>query len=336
MLDAWRNRTRDWLARGEKLLPLPEQEFAGWALSRIAKSAVGDVHGSPPATICGEEGAGKTSLVRQALRQVTRAGRRKIILAEATEWVCWLKRADADGIPGLSAKQADVVICENLHRLDDPSADGDRLASWLDTARRERIAAVFTADGMPARIRDLSQRLRNRLRGGILSTIRPLSQQSQQRLAEFWISQGVISPAASSPTIDPALTTAGRLQAWLAGELSESTATNEADHPDAGVISLELVAELVASDFQVPVEQLCSGDRAKGMHTPRQVAMALARELTNQSLTKIGRHFGGRSHTSVVRSCTRLQELLPDAPSLRQQVQQLRVKLRRQMSAECG
>lgn len=336
MLEVWLNRTREWLSPAEKLLPLPEQEFAGWALARLTRSSETAPHPWMATTICGDSGSGKSSLIRQALRQTPGAGRRKIVVADAVEWSRWITETSEFGLPAIGPGKIDVMVCENLDQLENPQSDGDRLASLLDQARQERIPVIVTSDGLPSQIELLSPRLLNRLQGGLLVGIRPLGEESQQRLLQLWSTQGLVSPVWLNRAINPLISTAGQLlqTATHPVHLSTHSVTAAVEAPEN--LSLELVAEMVAQDFQVPVADLCSGTRMQSLKIPRGVAMSLARELTGYPLTTIGRHFGCRSHTSVVRSCSRLQQLLPEAPSLRQQIQQLRANLRRQLSAECG
>lgn len=323
MWDDWSVRTREWLSRGEKLLALPEQEFAGWTLDRAIRSPL---TGWLVATICGEEGSGKSALVRQALRRSADIGKRTIV-ADADEWLARLSDETpfAERFP--IAGRTSVIVWENLHRIGERD---DGLATLLDLARQERIPVIVTCTGLPSQIGNLSSRLVNRLHGGIVAGIRPLSEESQRRLTEFWISQGIVEPLAGGRLINPPVTTAGQLRAALSTRSRTGTAELQ------GEVLLDLVAELVAKDFAVPVAELCSGTRTQGLKIPRGVAMSLSRELTNYPLATIGRYFGGRSHTSVVRSCSRLQQLLPEVPSLRQQVQELRAKLRRKLSRDCG
>lgn len=332
MLEAWLKRTRDWLSAAEQLLLLPEQEFAGWAIARSIRSSVAVSSPQMVTTICGETGSGKSSLLRQALRPIPGTTRRKILVAESVEWAHWLTETAERGPTVLNWETFDLLVCENLQRVADPHGDGERLASWLDQAREHRIPVIITATCLPSQIDRLSPRLVNRLQGGLLAGIRPLGTESQQRLWQHWCTQRAMAPAPRNLEFDPFVTTAGQLRHKAAQQSERSSKSM----PDTDIVSLELVAEAVARDFQVPVSDLCSGSRLQSLKIPRGVAMSLARELTRYPLKTISRHFGCRSHTSVVRSCSRLQQLLPEAPSLRQQVQELRAKLRCQMSAECG
>jgi chromosomal replication initiator protein len=65
----------------------------------------------------------------------------------------------------------------------------------------------------------------------------------------------------------------------------------------------------VAEYFKIRVADLLSKRRNRSIARPRQVAMALARELTNHSLPEIGDAFGGRDHTTVMHACERIRAL---------------------------
>ncbi len=94
-------------------------------------------------------------------------------------------------------------------------------------------------------------------------------------------------------------------------------------------MSLAVIAKEVATTFQVPLEELRSSSRLQALRIPRQCAMFLAREEAGLSLAAIGQFFGSRTHTSVAHSCRRLQELIVESPTLREQVQRLRDHLRK-------
>lgn len=289
-------------------------------------------------TICGETGSGKSALIRHTLRHSPQFGRRKFVIADATEWSLWWNEVAETGHSPFHAKSGlvELLVCENLQRLHDPLENGDRLAGLLDHARHEQVAVIVTAEYLPSQIPDLSPRLLNRLHGGLLTSIRPLSRESQIRLWNHWSTQPCHATVPKKSMFNSLMTTAGELrQLW---ETSIKSPGRSSSHPtlERDIVSLDALAELVALEFQVSITELRSGSRAHGLKVPRGVAMTLARELTQQPLTCISRYFGCRSHTSVTRSCSRLQQLLPDAPSLRQQIAQLRAKLCRKLSADCG
>ena len=75
------------------------------------------------------------------------------------------------------------------------------------------------------------------------------------------------------------------------------------------LVTIDNIQKTVAEYFKIRVADLLSKRRNRSVARPRQVAMALARELTNHSLPEIGDAFGGRDHTTVLHACARIREL---------------------------
>ena len=77
----------------------------------------------------------------------------------------------------------------------------------------------------------------------------------------------------------------------------------------AKLVTIENIQKTVADYYKVRVADLLSKRRSRSVARPRQVAMALAKELTSHSLPEIGDAFGGRDHTTVLHACKRIKEL---------------------------
>ena len=77
----------------------------------------------------------------------------------------------------------------------------------------------------------------------------------------------------------------------------------------ARLVTIENIQKTVADYYKVRVADLLSKRRSRSVARPRQVAMALAKELTSHSLPEIGDAFGGRDHTTVMHACKRIKEL---------------------------
>jgi chromosomal replication initiator protein len=77
----------------------------------------------------------------------------------------------------------------------------------------------------------------------------------------------------------------------------------------ARLVTIENIQKTVADYYKVRLSDLLSPRRSRSIARPRQVAMALAKELTNHSLPEIGAAFGGRDHTTVLHACKRIKEL---------------------------
>lgn len=75
------------------------------------------------------------------------------------------------------------------------------------------------------------------------------------------------------------------------------------------IVSIENIQKTVADFYKIKVSDMFSKKRTRNLARPRQIAMALAKELTNQSLPEIGESFGGRDHTTVIHACRKVAEL---------------------------
>ena len=122
----------------------------------------------------------------------------------------------------------------------------------------------------------------------------------------------------------PALIDIPLLQQWMSEELP------------AEIISLDSIVAVVASEFGIEPAELRSRSRHQSLIVPRQCAMFLARELTQRPLEFIGQYFGERTHTTVSHCLSRLKELLPHAPTLRQQVQRLQKRIAELRREDCA
>jgi chromosomal replication initiator protein len=79
------------------------------------------------------------------------------------------------------------------------------------------------------------------------------------------------------------------------------------------LVTLDNIQKTVAEYYKVKVADILSKRRSRSIARPRQMAMALAKELTNHSLPEIGDHFGGRDHTTVIHACRKVKELVLEA-----------------------
>ena len=93
-------------------------------------------------------------------------------------------------------------------------------------------------------------------------------------------------------------------------------------------ITIPLIQEECASYFKIRLEDFKSKKRTRSIAFPRQIAMYLARELTDASLPQIGDEFGGRDHTTVLHAHEKISRLLDEDTSLAETVFVLMEKLK--------
>ena len=75
------------------------------------------------------------------------------------------------------------------------------------------------------------------------------------------------------------------------------------------LVTIDNIQKTVAEYYKIKIADLLSKRRSRSVARPRQMAMALAKELTNHSLPEIGDAFGGRDHTTVLHACRKIEQL---------------------------
>jgi chromosomal replication initiator protein len=81
-------------------------------------------------------------------------------------------------------------------------------------------------------------------------------------------------------------------------------------------VTIENIQKTVADYYKIKVSEMYSKKRTRNVARPRQIAMALAKELTQLSLPDIGEAFGGRDHTTVLHACRKIAELKTESPEI--------------------
>lgn len=183
---------------------------------------------------------------------------------------------------------------------------------------------ILTCDRYPKEIDGLEERLKSRFGWGLTVAVEPpdletrvailMNKASQARLdlppdAAFFIAQRIRSnvrelEGALKRVIASANFTRRPIDVDLVKEsLKDLLALQDKQ------VSLDNIQRTVAEYYKIKVADLNSRRRNRSVARPRQVAMALAKELTNYSLPEIGDAFGGRDHTTVLHACRKIKEL---------------------------
>jgi chromosomal replication initiator protein len=109
----------------------------------------------------------------------------------------------------------------------------------------------------------------------------------------------------------------------LAAEALKDIISSEQNKP----VTIDLIQDVIASYFNLKIEELKSSRRTRNIAYPRQIAMYLSRKLTDMSLPKIGEEFGGRDHTTVIHAYEKISMNLKKDESLKNVVNDLTKKI---------
>jgi chromosomal replication initiator protein len=197
---------------------------------------------------------------------------------------------------------------------------------------------ILTCDRYPKEINGLEERLKSRFGWGLTSAVEPpeletrvailMKKAAQARIelpgdAAFFIAQRIRSnvrelEGALKRVIASAHFTSRPIDIALVKDSLKDLLALQARQ-----VSMDNIQRTVAEYYKIKVADLMSRRRSRSVARPRQVAMALSKELTNHSLPEIGDSFGGRDHTTVLHGCRKIKELRESNADIREDYKNL-------------
>jgi chromosomal replication initiator protein len=183
---------------------------------------------------------------------------------------------------------------------------------------------VLTCDRYPKEVKGLEERLKSRFGWGLTVAIEPPELETRVAIINKKAEQtGILLPNEVSFFIAKRFRSNVReLEGALNRVIANSNLTGQAitlEFTQAALkdllllqdrqVTLENIKKITAEYYKIRVSDLLSKRRSRSVTRPRQVAMMLAKELTNHSLPEIGDAFGGRDHTTVLHACRKITEL---------------------------
>jgi chromosomal replication initiator protein len=204
---------------------------------------------------------------------------------------------------------------------------------------------VMSSDRPPRDIATLEERLRSRFEWGLITDIQPPDLETRIAILRKKVKTDgihvpdpqVLSFVASRIStnireLEGALTRVVAFSSLtarsLSVELAEDVLKDVFPQGEAAEVSIRRIQELVSERFQLTMDELCGDKRTQSIVYPRQVAMYLSRELTDSSLPKIGKEFGGRDHTTVIHATSKIARLIREDRSVYNLVQELTARVK--------
>ncbi len=296
-----------------------------------------------PVVFFGPSGTGKSHLSRGLANSYDDNHRRAVVCTTAVDFA----REFLDAVETQATdefrdryRKASLVVVEDVDYLADKEAAQRELLHTLDDRVATGRRMVLTSRVAPGRMGEMLTGLRCRLTAGL--TVPLVAPQREARLAilrELAAARGLDLSAdvlrvladGSTGTVPELVGTLTELQMWEQMETSmvDAAAVRRylARRNGASQPALTRIALLTARSFSLKVADLRSASRRRAVVTARDVAMYLARQLTQNSLQQIGRYFGGRDHTTVLHGCRQMERRLKAEPAIQQTVEQLRSRL---------
>ena len=227
-------------------------------------------------------------------------------------------------------RSLDLLLVDDIHLLAGKEASLVEFFHTFNSLLDESRQIILTSDRYPKELTELDPRLISRFSWGLSVAVEPPELETRIEI--------LLKKASSSEVDLPrncALFIAQQVIAnvrELEGALNKVIATARFKGVDisleiikeslkdvlairARTINVENIQRVVVEYFRIPLKELNGPKRTRIYARPRQMAMGLARELTNESFPDIGLAFGGRDHSTVMHACEKVQELRNSDPN---------------------
>jgi chromosomal replication initiator protein len=239
-------------------------------------------------------------------------------------------------------RSVDVLLIDDIQFLGGKESTQEEFFHTFNSLHGSRKQIVVTSDRPPKEIPALEERLVSRFEWGLITDIQPPDYETRLAILRKKVEKeqidipndvlGLIADTAKSnirelegslvKLIVHARVEEKAIDIEMAQEVLRDFIKNVSKKTRIATIQ-----KVTAQHFRVPVEAMKSKIRTAKYAFPRQVAIYLARELTQCSLTQIGQRFGGRDHTTVIHACNKISDLLERDVSLKATIRELRKEL---------
>jgi chromosomal replication initiator protein len=236
-------------------------------------------------------------------------------------------------------REMDLLLVDDTHFLEGKESTQEEFFHTFNALYDAQRQIVLTSDRPPKEMARLEERLVSRFEWGLVVDIRPPDFETRMAILRkkadddgLRIDDEVIDFIAHSCTAS-----VRELEGAVIKLLAYSSLTNQEinlalartalrgmlrrERESGPVLSPERIRELVAQRWRVRADALASKRRTKDVTVPRQVAMYLMKETLGMSLVRIGEHFGGRDHSTVIHSIRKVEEQMQQDPAFRHQVE---------------
>ena len=320
--------------------------------NQMARTAALHVAGAPgqmynPLFIYGGVGLGKTHLIH-AVGNALLADRpdARILYLHAEQFITdVVKNYQRKTFDELKAKyhQLDLLLIDDVQFFAGKERTQEEFFNAFEALLAKRAHIIMTSDTYPKGLVDIDERLTSRFDAGLTVAIEP--PELEMRVAILMKKSEV--EGAPMPE-DVAFFVAKNVRAnvrELEGALRKVLAYSRFSHKDINIalarealkdllsiqnrqISVENIQKTCADFYKIKVADMYSKKRPASIARPRQIAMYLAKELTQKSLPEIGELFGGRDHTTVLHAVRKIGSERPKNTELNQQMHVLEQTLK--------
>ncbi len=319
---------------------------------RAARAVAAAPHGSAPAYnplyIHAGVGLGKTHLL-QAIAHEARAldpnRRARYLTVErfTIQFVAALRDRSALDFKE-QLRSIDILLIDDMQFLTGKAVQQEfchMLNQLLDSGKQ----VVVAADRPPAELEGVDERVRSRMKGGVVVGMASPDLAMRRRILEGRLAAAcernpsLVIPDAVLDYVAQVVASNGRdldgalnrlvcraefSDAPMTMEVAEMAIADLVGSREPRRIRIEDIQKVVASHYNVSKQDLLSARRTRAIVRPRQIAMYLAKTMTPRSFPEIGKRFGGRDHTTVLHAVRKVEELAAADEALAQEIELLK------------
>ena len=299
-------------------------------LARAASMQVGENPGSAynPLFIYGGVGLGKTHLMHAVGNMILKNNPdARVVYLHSERFVADMVQAlQHNAINEFKRfyRTVDALLIDDIQFFARKERSQEEFFHTFNALLEGQQQVILTCDRYPKEVDGLEDRLKSRFGWGLTAAIEPAELETRVAILMSKAAQGQVDLPS-----DVAFFIAKRIQSnirELEGALRRVVAsarftgqpislelTREALRDlialQDKLVTISNIQKVVVEYYKIRIADLSSARRSRSITRPRQIAMALAKELTSHSLPEIGEAFGGRDHTTVLHACRKVQEL---------------------------
>lgn len=311
--------------------------FIEGACNQLAKSAAESVAGKPlgnllnPLTIYSDVGLGKTHLLHAIGNKIKQNFKNKIVvLIPTTIFVDqFINSTKANNIQEFSRfyRDIDVLLLDDIQFLKDKIKTQENLFFIFNQFHELGKQMVFTSDKYPNNLDGLQERLISRFMSGLTADINVPDLETKIAILKSKFSDNYDVPSSVLEYIAQRVNSNIR---ELEGVMITAI-TNASFQHDINIVSIQKIinkvasndlivdriSNVVASYFNISIEEILGKSRQKDVSLARQIAMYFAKKYTKCSLKKIGSLIGSRDHSTVIHAVNTISELMKDEKKIK-------------------
>lgn len=310
--------------------------------NQLANAAAKQVAENPgkaynPLFVYGSTGLGKTHLLHSVGNKILQSKKNaKVIYMHSERFVQdMVKALQNNAIEDFKSyyRSVDALLIDDIQFFANKERTQEEFFHTFNTLLEGNQQIILTSDRYPKEIDGVEDRLKSRFGWGLTIAIEPPELETRVAILMKKAEENNIKlPEEVAFFIAKRLRSNVReLEGALNRVIANANFTGKAIGIDfvkdalkdllalqEKLVTIENIQKTVAEYYKIKVSDLLSKRRSRSVARPRQVAMALAKELTNKSLPEIGDGFGGRDHTTVLHACRKIAELRDESNDIKE------------------